>query len=49
MKISKRDIKFFLFGALTMFLIVLIYEWDDFKRGFKDGFEKGRAQQEVTE
>ena len=36
-KITKRDIKFFLFGVLFMFLIVLIYEWHDFKRGCIDG------------
>ncbi len=37
MKITKRDMRFFLLGILAMFIFVLIYDWDDFKRGLKDG------------
>ena len=37
MKIDSRDIKFFLLGLFTMFLIVLIYDWDSFVKGFNSG------------
>jgi len=36
-QITKRDIKFFLFGMLAMLLIVLVYDWEDTKAGFKEG------------
>jgi len=39
-QITKRDIKIFFLGMLFGLLIVLIYEWDDAKSGFKEGFEK---------
>jgi len=38
-QITKRDIRFFLFGMLAMLLIVLIYDWEDTKAGFKEGVE----------
>ncbi len=41
--ISKRDVKVFLLGMLTMFLIEVALDWrgsvEDFKRGFRDGYE----------
>jgi len=37
-KISSRDLKFFLFGIATMFIIVIIFDWNDFVKGFKDGY-----------
>jgi hypothetical protein len=37
-RFSSRDVKIFLLGMLTMFLILIIYEWKDFVAGFKDGF-----------
>lgn len=40
-QITKRDIKFFLFGMLAMFLITLAFEWEDAKAGFKEGFKSG--------
>jgi hypothetical protein len=33
-KITTREINFFFLGVLTMFLIVLIYDWQDFKAGW---------------
>ncbi|MGC4021797.1 MAG: hypothetical protein QM734_07555 [Cyclobacteriaceae bacterium] len=36
-KINTRDIKVFLFGMLTMFLIELVFDWKDFVKGFNDG------------
>ena len=36
-KINSRDIKFFLLGLFAMFLIVLIYDWESFVKGFNSG------------
>jgi hypothetical protein len=38
MKITKRDINFFLLGIFIMFLIMLIFDWDSFVKGFNDGY-----------
>ena len=37
-KISKRDIKFFILGFLTLFIIELIWSWDDNVEDFKRGW-----------
>ena len=37
-KISKRDVKIFLLGVLTMFLIELAFDWKEAVQGFKDGY-----------
>ncbi|MBK7134183.1 MAG: hypothetical protein IPH69_15600 [Bacteroidales bacterium] len=39
LQITKRDVKVFFLGMVAAFLIVLIYEWDDFVDGLKGGFE----------
>jgi hypothetical protein len=36
--ITKRDIKFFFFGVLFMFLFEMIYDWKDVKRAFTEGY-----------
>jgi len=40
MKITKRDIKVFLLGMLTFFLLETVFYWDvaiaDFKAGYRD-------------
>ena len=46
-KITKRDMKVFLLGMLATLFITLIYEWDEFTRGFKDGFN-GKPLKEIT-
>jgi len=33
LKITSRDLKFFLLGILAMLLVVLSYDWKDFKAG----------------
>jgi hypothetical protein len=43
-QITKRDAKIFFLGMLFGFLIVLIYEWDDFKAGLKGGFESATVE-----
>ena len=40
-KISKRDIKFFLLGALTLFLIESVFNWKDHASSFREGFDRG--------
>ncbi len=39
--ITKRDVKYFLLGVLTMFLIELAFNWKDFVNGFNEGFNNG--------
>jgi hypothetical protein len=38
LQITKRDVKVFFFGVLIMLLIVLLYDWKDFMKGFMDGY-----------
>jgi len=40
--ITKRDIKFFFLGVLVMFLFEMIYNWQDVKKGFHEGWDAGR-------
>lgn len=42
--ITKRDIGFFFFGLITMFVIALAYDWADFKRGFNAGVKAAGIQ-----
>lgn len=41
-KISKRDVKFFLLGIFTLFLIESIWNWEatlsSIQRGWNDGY-----------
>jgi len=39
MKITKRDIKFFVLGVLTVFIIDIIVDWEGAKKSFIEGFE----------
>ncbi len=34
-KLSSRDIKFFLLGVFAMFVVVILFEWNDFVTGIK--------------
>lgn len=47
-KFTKRDFKFFMIGIFAMFVFVIIYEWDDFEKGFKNGYYN-TSQIEKTE
>jgi len=52
LKITTRDFKFFMIGVFTMFIFLLIYDWDDFEKGFKNGYNDGynnSSQIEKTE
>ena len=41
MKITKRDVRFFILGVLTLFLIESIMDWEGTKESFKNGFSSG--------
>jgi len=38
-KITKRDLLFFFLGLLTCLIFSIIYDWDSFKNGFKNGWK----------
>lgn len=38
LNITKIDVRVFLFGAVVVLIIVLIYDWKDFKAGFTGAF-----------
>ncbi len=40
MKITKRDVKFFVLGILTVFIIDIIMDWEGVKKSFIEGFER---------
>lgn len=42
LNISGRDIRIFFFGMFIMFLILLIFDWKEVKRGFSDGYNNVR-------
>jgi len=44
MKLTKRDVKFFLFGLLAMFIIETIYDWEGTKQAVKDGWAAGMSK-----
>ncbi len=38
-KITKRDIKFFIYGVLAILIIDIIIDFGDFKKGWNDGIK----------
>ncbi len=42
MKITKRDAKYFIYGVLFMLLVELVFGFDDFIEGFKQGQEASK-------
>ncbi|WP_339791553.1 hypothetical protein [uncultured Imperialibacter sp.] len=41
MKITKRDVLFFCIGVVAMFVLEVVYDWDDHKKAFDEGYKKG--------
>jgi len=41
--VTKRDVRVFLLGMLTMFVVILIYDWKEFVRGINDGIDKRKS------
>jgi hypothetical protein len=44
MKITKRDIIFFVVGLFTMLMIESIYDWEGTKQAAKEGWETGMSR-----
>lgn len=48
LNITKRDIKFFILGIISLIIIQFICDWNhnikDIKQGFKDGYNAGKQQ-----
>ncbi len=36
-KITSRDIRFFFLGVFAMFVVVILFEWNDFVAGLESG------------
>ena len=47
MKITRRDIKFFLLGILTMFVIETLYDWEGTINAFMEGFNDAKSSIEL--
>jgi len=47
MKITKRNILFFILGFLTYFLIDMALDWDSAKKGFQEGYNDARGIESV--
>ena len=47
MKITKREIAFFVLGIVAFFIAETIYDWEGSKKAFKDGFY-GVSKTEAT-
>ncbi len=47
-EITKRDVKVFFLGIIVMFLVMaiidLIFNWQDLKAGFKEGYNKATME-----
>lgn len=41
MKVTKRDIKFFIAGILAWILISFVWDWEQNIQDFKDGYNEG--------
>jgi len=41
LKITARDVKFFLLGAATLFALEVVFNWEAHKQAFKDGIASG--------
>ena len=43
-KFNSRDLKFFILGALAAFVFVIIYDWEEFEKGFRGATSDNVAQ-----
>ncbi|REE05648.1 hypothetical protein [Marinoscillum furvescens] len=44
MKITKRDVKCFVLGFLTLLVIEFAWNWNDHVESFKEGYRAGTSQ-----
>lgn len=42
--ITKRDIKFFFLGVLTIFIIDLVFNWQENKKAFIEGYNSTQTE-----
>ena len=38
-KITKREILAYLLGVLTLLIVMVVYDWQSFRLGFKEGID----------
>lgn len=43
-KITKRDILFFFAGVFAMLVFEIVYDWDEFAKGFNSVWNEGHAK-----
>ena len=43
MKITTRDLTFFILGILTLFIVESIMNWEESKKSFKESHHKARG------
>jgi hypothetical protein len=41
MNFNKRDVKFFIFGCLTVIVLNTVLDWQEHLKSFSDGFSSG--------
>jgi hypothetical protein len=49
MKITERDIAFFLLGIFTIFVIESVMDWEGTKKSFKNAFNDSKGNSEKVE
>jgi|TARA_B110000114_G_C14788551_1_gene275774 hypothetical protein len=49
MKITKRDVTFFLLGIFIIFIIESVMNWEGTKKSLNDGFNDGKSNFEKVE
>lgn len=42
--ITKRDVKFFFLGILTLIIIDIVFNWPDAKKSFMDGWNSTQTE-----
>ena len=43
MKITTRDLTFFILGILTLFIVESIMNWEESKKSFRESYHKARG------
>ena len=43
MKITTRDLTFFILGILTLYIVESIMNWEESKKSFKESYHKARG------
>lgn len=43
-RITKRDVFVFILGIIVMLLIIIIHDWEDFKKGVKEGYRQAQIE-----